>query len=111
MHGENVHDALRETYEEDLVVERRLGVGLLLLAAGVVQENEIEVGGVTEFDAAELALADRTDPHDAPRGAGAAHRHAELTGDLPPAGAHRLLEQQLRDIGQAIADAHQRQAA
>ncbi len=44
--------ALREADEEHLVVHRLRRVGLGMFTAGVVQEHEIEVRGVTELVAA-----------------------------------------------------------
>ncbi len=51
MHREQVDDALGEPNEEHLVVERLGGVGLLLLASRIVQEDEIEIGRVAELHA------------------------------------------------------------
>ena len=52
MHGQQVHHALRVADEEHLVVDRLGRVGLGALHGGVVQEHEIEVGGVPELVAA-----------------------------------------------------------
>ena len=66
---------------------------------------------VAELHAAELAVADRADVHRARAAGHRAHRHAELRGDLPPAELHGALEDQLGDIGEPVADLHQRQHA
>ena len=81
VHREQMHDALREAHEEHLVVDRLRGVGFLPLAVRIVQEHEIEIGGVAELHAAELAVARcrRCAPAARSR-ALAAHRHAELRG-------------------------------
>ena len=63
MHREQVHDALGEAHEEHLVVDRARRIGLLLFAVRVVQEHEVEIGGVAELHAAELAVADGGDAH------------------------------------------------
>ena len=43
MYGEDVHDALCETHEEELVIERSFATGLLHQPVGVMEKNEVEV--------------------------------------------------------------------
>src|SRR5215471_1950249 len=109
VHGEQVNDALREPHEEQLVVDRPGAARLLVLAVRVVQEHEVEVRGITELHAAELAVADRTHVHRTHRLPLAAAGHAELRGDLPPAELHRALDDQLGNIGEPVAHVHERQ--
>ena len=52
MHGEHVDHALREADEEHLVVDGLRRVGFRVFGAGVVQEHEVKVRGVTELPAA-----------------------------------------------------------
>ena len=52
MHGQQVQHALREADEEHLVVHRLGRIGLGMLGARIVQEHEVEVGGVAELVAA-----------------------------------------------------------
>ena len=102
VHGQEVHDALREPHEEQLVVDGARAGGLLPLALRVVQEHQIEVGGVAELDSAELAVADGADVHGA-RGIGvAASWQAELRGDLPPAEIEGALDDELGDVREPV---------
>ena len=64
MHGEQVHDALAQTQKENAVVERLFAVGQLDAAARIVQKNQIQIRGVAQFQAAELAVS-RDGHHDA----------------------------------------------
>ena len=111
MHRQQVHDALREAHEEQLVIDRLRAAGLLALAVRIVQEHQVEIRGVAELHAAELAVADRADVHRARLRPAAAQRHAELRGDLPPAELHRALDDELGDVGEAVAHLHERQQA
>src|SRR2546423_11888717 len=63
VHGQQVHDALREPHEEQLVVDGARAAGLLMLAVRVVQEHEVQIRAVAELHAAELAVAHRADEH------------------------------------------------
>src|SRR5690242_363674 len=58
MHRQQMHDALGESNEEHLVVERLCGAGFLLFTARVMQEDEIEIGRVAELHSTELAVTD-----------------------------------------------------
>jgi hypothetical protein len=49
MHREQVEHALREANEEHLIVDRLGGVGLGASGTRVVQEDEIEVGRVSQL--------------------------------------------------------------
>ena len=60
VHRQQMHDALREADKEDLVIDRASPVGLLALAARVVEKHEIQIGGVTELHAAQLAVTGRS---------------------------------------------------
>ena len=67
VHGEQMHDALRQAHEEQLIVDRLGAARFLLLTVRVVQEHQIEIRGITKLHAAELAVADRADIHRPPR--------------------------------------------
>ena len=67
MHRQQVHQPLREAHEEHLVVDAARPFGLLLRAARVVQEHQIEIRAVAELHAAELAVADHAESHGAAR--------------------------------------------
>jgi len=54
VHGQQVHDALREPHEEQLVVDGTRAAGLLMLAVRVVQEHQVQIGTVAELHAASL---------------------------------------------------------
>ena len=84
MHGQQMHHALRESQEEHLVVDAAPAVGFLLRAAGIVQEHQIQVRGITELHAAELAVADHAQAHVAARRSLAAAGHAECGRELLP---------------------------
>src|SRR5256884_6214855 len=43
VHGQQVHYALREPHEEQLIVDGTRAAGLLLLAVRVVQEHEVQI--------------------------------------------------------------------
>ena len=53
---EEMNEPLHEPREEALVIERRFAVRLLLRAARIVEEHEIEIGAVPELEPAELAV-------------------------------------------------------
>jgi hypothetical protein len=86
-----------------------------LFAAGVVQEHEIEVRCIAELVAAQLPVSDGADLHGAPHRTRAVRieevRHSELRSDLRPREAHRLLDDDLGDLGEIVADAHERDRA
>src|SRR5262245_17909285 len=82
LHGKKVDEPLHEATEEALVVERRHAVGLLLVAARIVQEDEIEIRAVAELEAGELAVADDGEAGVARRRTAA--RLAVLRGELLP---------------------------
>ena len=86
-----------------------IAVGLLLGAARVVQEDEIEIGAVAELEPRELAVADDGEAGLARRRAAA--RRAVFRDELAPRGAQRVVEHELCRVGQPIADFHQRQRA
>ena len=112
MHGEQMHDALSKPQKEHHIVERAFAPGLLNLAARVVQEDEIEIGAVAEFQAAELAVTRHRHLHDASsRFLVAAVRNPVHLGHLLPGKIHAALDDQFRDIGQPVAHRHQRQAS
>ena len=60
-----MHEALSEALKEQCVVDRLRSVGALRLAARVVQEHQVQVGAVTELQAAELAVRDHDHVRDA----------------------------------------------
>src|SRR5208337_1377303 len=104
-------DALSEAQEEHAVVERTLAPGLLKPAARIMQEHEVQIRAVAELQAAELAVSGHRDVHDASgRLLLAAVRHPVDLRHLSPGEVHAALNDELRDIGQAIADPHQGQA-
>src|SRR6185437_966061 len=111
VHGEEVHDALRQAYEKQLVVDRLGAARLLALAARVVQEHQVQVRGIAELHAAELAVADGADAHVAHDRAVIAPRRAELRADLPPAERHGALDDELGEVGESVAHLHERQHA
>ena len=86
-------------------------LGFLLLAVRVVQEHQVQIRGIAELHAAELAVADGADAHRRAVRALAAQGRAELRGDLPPAQLHGALDDQLGDVGEAVAHLHERQHA
>jgi hypothetical protein len=109
MHREQMHQPLCEAHEKHLIVDRALSLGLLLRATGVVQEYQIEIRAVAKFHAAELAVADDAKPHRPTSALLGAHRRAELRRELLPGEREHTLDDQLGDIGQAVADPHHRQ--
>ena len=113
VHRQQVHDALREADEEHLVVDRLRAASVSALAGGVVQEHEVEVGGVAELDAAELAVADGADPDARGRVLAASSQRGtpNCAVDLPPGEPHGLLDDDLGDLREVIADPHQRNLA
>ena len=112
VHREQVHEALAEPLEEQSVVDRLRAIGALRLAARVVQEHQVQVRAVAELQAAELAVRDHDHVRDARRAARVGvTRHAVPRLDLRPRQHQRFLHDQLGDVGETIADLHQRQAA
>ena len=109
LNRQEVNQALHEAAEEALVVERRIAVGLLLRAARVVQEHEVEIGPVAELEPRELAVADDRKTGLARRRAAA--RRAVLRDELAARGTQRIIEHELGGIRQPVADLHQRQRA
>src|SRR5262245_7752376 len=107
LNGKKVDEPLHETTEEALVVERRHAVGLLLLAARVVQEDEIEIRAVTELEAGKLAIADDGETGVARRRT--ATRLAVLRGELLPRRTQRVVEHELGRVREPITDLHERQ--
>ena len=104
--------ALREAHEEHLIVDRLGGVGLGARRARIVQEHQVQVRRVTELVAAQFSVPHRAEPDHVPRAvAVAVVRHAELRGHLPPGQLHRLLDDDFGDLGEVVADAHQRNLA
>ena len=111
MHGQQVHEALAQALEEDCVVDDLRAVGALRLAARIVQEHEIEVRPVTR---ARARRACRTPRRSCARRCERpvridVARHAVTGGDLRPREHQRFAHDQLGDVGEAIADLHQRQ--
>src|SRR4051812_41479544 len=106
---EEMNQPLDEPREEALVFQRRLAIRLLLRAARVVQEHEVEIGAVAELEAAELAVADYREADCARRRPG--ERRAVLVCELAPRHSERMLEHELRGVGEPVADLHQRQRA
>ena len=107
LNRQKVNEPLHEAAEEAFVLERRHAVGLLLGAARVVQEDEIEVRAVAELEARELAVADDGEAGCARRRT--ASRRAVFRDELAPCGAQRVVEHELCRVGQPIADFHERQ--
>jgi hypothetical protein len=86
MHRQQVHDALRDTHEEKLIVDGFRALGLLLLTLRVMQEDEIQIRGIPELHPAELAVARPRRCCTARRCApGPAQRRAKLRAHLLPA--------------------------
>ena len=81
--------------------------------ARVVQEDEIEIRGVTELVAAELPVTHGADLHGATPGPVevVSLRHAELRRDLRPREPHGDADDDLGDLREVVADAHQRDLA
>src|ERR1700726_176007 len=76
-----------------------------------MQENEVEIRGVAELHATELAVADGADAHGTPLCARTAHRRTKLRAHLLPAELQRLLHDELGYVSEAIAHLHERQPA
>src|SRR5262245_25631525 len=55
---EQVHQSLSEPREEHGVLDRLRAAGHLILACGIMEEHEIEIGSISEFEAAELSIRD-----------------------------------------------------
>ena len=86
--------------------------GLLVLAVRVVQEHQIQIRGVAELHAAELAVADGADAHRraaAPPRRTSARRTARVI--CRQASSMRTLDDELGDVGEAVAHLHERQRA
>ncbi len=82
-------DALGEPDEEHLVLDRASRrVGLLILALRVMQEDEVEIGGVAELPSTELSVPGGADAHGPPSAIGAAGVGSRLTAVI----AHRNAE-------------------
>ena len=79
------------------------------VACGVLKEYEVQVRSVAEFHAAELAVARDRDARGARGVRFRAHRLAMDCDRLLPGDRERLFEDQLGDVGQPVADLHQRQ--
>src|SRR5260370_38476838 len=103
MHGEQMHDALSQSQEEDAVVERPLALGLLKFSARIVQKDQIEIGPITQFQAPQLAVTPDGDAYRAqiPLLA-AAKRGAVNLGHLLPREIHAALDDELGNIGQPL---------
>ncbi len=113
MHRQEVHDPLCEAHKEKLIVDQRgrprpRALRLLSLAVRVMQEYEIEVRRVAELHSAKLAVAHHADAHRPAAGTLTAHRHTELRGNLPPTELNRVLDDDLRDLGEPVAHTHHR---
>src|SRR5689334_15910641 len=98
MHRQQVHDALREAHEEQLVVDGAGSGGLLSLAEGIVQEHQVEIGRVAQLDSTQLAIPGSADRYGASVWTLATQRRTELLRDLSPGQLHRPLENQLRNF-------------
>ena len=109
--GQQVHESLAEAIEEDGVVDHLGPRRLLHIAARIVEEDQVEIRGVAELPAPQLAVADRRETR-RPQAAGVATaRLAVDGGQLVPGQSHGPVQYQFSDIGQAVADDHQRHAA
>ena len=109
IHRQQVHHALREAQKEHLVIQLTAACGLLLQAARIMQKHQIQIRGVAQLLAAELAIADDAQAYCAPLCALTAHRYAQRRRQLLPGQRERALDDQLGDIGQSITDLHDRQ--
>ena len=76
-----------------------------------MNEHQIQIGAVSQFAAAELAVTNSRHIDHAALRIGATHWNAKLRRHLLPAESHRALDNNLGDLGQPVADLHQRQAA
>src|ERR1017187_4627530 len=110
MHREQMHDSLSQHQKEHAVVQRSFARGLLKLAVRVVQKYQIEIGSVAEFQSAEFAVARHRHLDDSrARRVIPAIRHAVDLGHLAPGEVHAALHDELGDVGQPVADPHQRE--
>ena len=73
MHREQMHHPLRKRTKNTWLSTLRAPCGLLRARRRVVQEHHIQIRAIAEFDAAELAVADRADR--APRAAASPSPH------------------------------------
>src|ERR1700683_492420 len=105
-------DALSETQEEHDIVDLAFAPRLLNFAARIVQKHEIEIRAVAELQAAELAVTSHGDLHDASvRVAVAAVRYPVDLRHLSPSEIHAALNDEFGNVGEPVADRHQRQAS
>ena len=98
-----------ETTEEEAIVERLIAIGNLFAATGIMQEHDIEIGTVGEFEPPELAIADNAKARLAPDTIYFVARHAMARCKVEPRSTKRLLEYRFGEPRQAIADLHDRQ--
>ena len=110
VHREQVREPLREPQEEHLVVDD-LGPGGLPRSRAVVQEHEVEIRRIAEFHAAELAVARDPDPRQAGACRIGAARLAVQVHRVAPGERECLLDDQFGNVGQSVADLHERQAS
>ena len=108
VHGEQMHDALRQAHEEQLVVDR-------LGAARFLAVHRVSRAGTPDPDprnnrapCRRACRSRRADIHRPPRGVLPAQGHAELRGDLAPAELQGALDDELGDIGEPVAHLHER---
>jgi hypothetical protein len=112
VHGQQVHYALTQAQEKQAVVDAPLALGGLNPAARIVQEHQVKVRPITQFQAAQLAVPGNRD-HDRTkiRFIIAAIRGTVRLRHLLPGKVHAALNDQFGDVGEPVADAHQRQPA
>ena len=107
LYRQHVHEALHEPCKKHCVVERPEPVRFLVRPAAIVNEHQVEVRAITQFETAELAVTDDAQARGARRFA--VHGHAVPRHEFAPGGVEREVEQDFRRIGQPVADLHQRQ--
>ena len=107
--AQQVDQSLHEPEHEDAVIDGLRARSPLRLATGVMQEDHVQVGTVTQLQAAELAVTDDREAHPPPRFALAAHGRAMALGHLRVSHVQGVRQDQLGGVGEPVADLHQRQ--
>ena len=107
---QKIHQATHQASEKHRVVQRLRAVRLLARSGRVVQEHEVEVRSIGQFESTELAVTNDAKTGFASIATGRDHRLAVQLCHVSPGDLQRTAQYRFRNVGQAVADTHDWQA-